>query len=126
MAYNRYYLKIDDEKQIIVDGGVNQPNEKELSVMFFNENRYSFDDIKRMFTDLNDGIVIWMCIVQDDGTETDEMLSTNNKEFTKIRGIEYQPEYDIWKVTMTIPDETQERISELEDALNFLLMGGDM
>lgn len=117
MANNRYYLKLRNEQQTIVDGGVDQPDQKTLTITFYNEDRYSFNDVKEMFSNLREeGIVIWFCIVQDDGTETDEMLSTSNKEFVKLKGIEYQMDLDLWKVSMTIPDETQERLKALEEA----------
>ena len=114
----------NDIRLNLVDGGVDQPDPKTLTLTFYNEGRFSFDDVKEMFTDI-DGVTIYMCIVQDDGTETDEMVSTHHEEFVKMKGIEYQPEYDLWKVSLTIRDETKERLAELEAAMNFLLMGGE-
>ena len=120
-----YYLKMPNDIRLnLVDGGVDQPDPKTLTLTFYNNDRFSFEDIKSMFAD-TDGITIYMCIVQDDGRETDEMVSTHHEEFTKLKGVEYQTEYDLWKVSLTIPDDTKERVSELEDALNFLLMGGE-
>lgn len=125
MTNMKYYIKIDDDRLVLVDGGLDQPQPNVLSIQFYNEERFTFEDVKRIFGEMTD-ISIWMCLVQDDGTETDEMLSNNYTEYTKLKAIDYQMDLDLWKVSMTVPNDEKERISDLEDALNFLLMGGDM
>lgn len=119
-----YYLKMPNNIRFnFIDNGVNQLDSKTLTLTFYNENRFKFEDIKKMFSDLIDGITVWMCIVQDDGTETDEMVSVYYKEYTELKGLEYQMDCDVWKVTLSIPDETKERLADLEAAMNFLLIG---
>ena len=120
----KYYLKIDNKKMYLTPDGVDTPEDKILKLSFYNNDLFIFDDISKMFSNLKE-IIVYMCIIQDDGTETDEMISNVFTEYTKMKGINYDIDRDSWQVIMTIPDETQERLSELEDALNFLLMGGE-
>lgn len=125
MAYNKYYIKMPNNVTLdLIQGGMDTPDDKTLSLAFNNEDRFSFEDVKQMFADIPE-ITIWVCIVQRDGRETDHMPGTIHEGFTKLDKIEYQSDLDIWKVTLTKPNETEERLSELEDALNFLLMGGE-
>lgn len=116
------YLKMP-ERYNLIDNGVDMPSEDKLVLSFYKDDA-TFDAVKGAFTNI-DNITIYGCIVQDDGRETDEFVSNYFDKYTYLRSIEYDLETDVYKVTLTIPDETQARLSELEDAVNFMLMGGD-
>lgn len=125
MAQNKYYIKMPNNITLdLISGGVDQLTENELSLTFRNEHRFTFEQVKEMFSDI-DEIVIWLCLVQRDGRETDHMPGEVFDEFTRFSKLEYQEDLDLWKVTLSKPKEIEQRLEELEAALNYLLMGGE-
>lgn len=123
MAELKYYIKDGDEKYVLIPNGINTPLVNSLELSFLADNK-SFDTVKESFSDKEE-IIVYVCIVQEDGRETDETVSNIFTGYTFLQRLEYDLENDIYKLTLIIPDETQARLSELEDAVNFLLMGGE-
>ena len=115
-----YYLKMPKRLNLI-DNGVDMPQDNILTLSFHKEDN-TFDDVKSMFTNI-DNITVYGCIEQEDGRETDEFVSNYFDKYTSLKSIEYDITKDVYKVTLTIPDETEQRLAELEDAVNFMLMG---
>lgn len=120
---NVQYLKLSDSKFYLTDvNGINaEENKLELNIK---ADSYSFEDIKTSFTNL-DNITINSAILQEDGRETDEIVHQYFDKFTKLDRVSYNMDADTYTVMLVIPNETEQRLSELEDAVNFLVMGGE-
>ena len=120
---NVTYLKFSDGKFYLTEiNGVNaEENKLELNIK---ADSYSFEDVKTAFSTL-DNITIYSAIVQEDGRETDEIVHQYFDNFIKLDRVSYNIDSDTYIVTLVIPNETEQRLSELEDALNFILMGGE-
>ena len=115
-----YYLKLPDRLNL-TDDGISMPDNKRLILSFKRDNK-EIDAIKSLFSNI-ESITVYGCVVQDDGKETDEFVANYFEQYTMLKGIEYDVAEDLYKVTLTIPDEIHQRLSELEDVMNFLLMG---
>lgn len=117
---NTQYLKLNDEKIHLTN--VNPEGDKlELS---FEAKDKTLADVKALLTGL-DNITIYSAIVQEDGRETDEITHMYFENFTKLSKIEYDLETESYKVVLVQPNILEERVTELEDAVNFLVMGGN-
>ena len=120
---NVSYLKIGDKKLYLAEiNGVNAEEHK-LDLTIKAEDN-TFEDVKGLFSDL-DNITIYSAIVQEDGRETDEIVQQYFDNFTKLDKLSYNLDSDTYTVTLVVPNEVEARLSELEDAVNFMLMGGD-
>lgn len=117
---NVQYLKLGEEK-IYLEGI--DPEENKLELSFAAGNK-SLEDIKEILVGLN-RLVIYTAIVQEDGRETDEIIHMVFETFTKLSKIEYDLDSKTYKVVLVEPNILEERIAELEDAVNFMLMGGE-
>ncbi len=120
---NTQYLKLNDNKFYLSEvNGVNAEEHKlELTVKAENN---TFENIKDSFSDL-DNVTIYSAIVQEDGRETDEIVQQYFDNFTKLDKLSYNLDSDTYTVTLVVPNEVEARLSELEDAVNFLVMGGN-
>lgn len=119
-----YYLKISEDIRLnLVEDEMNIPSNEELILVFYNGGS-DFDTIKNIFSDI-DSITIYGCNVQEDGRETDEYIVNYYDKYTVLKNIEYDIVNDIYRVTLIYPNDMELRIADLEDALNFLLMGGE-
>lgn len=58
--------------------------------------------------------------------ETDEYIATRFEGFTRIIAINYNLEYDFYEIIFVSPIDIDTRMSDMEEAMNFLLMGGDI
>ncbi len=120
------YLKIrlweEDVRVNLTDDGINL-NEGMLKLTILGEGR-KYDDVNLLFSNL-EAVTIYGCIGQEDGTETDEFQAAYYPDYTKLSKIEYDLDGDYYTVSLTIPNALEERVTELEDAINFLLMGGE-
>lgn len=120
---NVSYLKLGDNKLYLTEtNGVNaEENKLELNV----ESRgNTFEGIKDLFSNL-DNVTIYSAIVQEDGRETDEIIQQYFDNFTKLDKLAYNLDTDTYTATLIVPNDMEVRISELEDAVNFMLMGGE-
>lgn len=117
---NVFYLKVNGEKLYLT--GTN-PEENHLELVFEADGA-DISEVKSDFDNL-DSVTIYTAIRQEDERETDEIVHQYFDNFTKLSKIEYDVDSDTYKVTLVEPDILEERISELEDAVNFLLMGGE-
>ena len=117
---NVLYLKVNGEKLYLTD---TNPEENHLELVF-EADGMGIPEIKSAFSNL-DSVIIYTAIRQEDGRETDEIVHQYFDIFTKLSRIEYDVDSDTYKVTLIEPDIVDERLSELEDAVNFLLMGGE-
>lgn len=120
---NTQYLKIGENKLYLTEtNGVNAEEHKlELTIKAEDS---TFEDIKDSFSGL-DNVTIYSAIVQEDGRETDEIVQQYFDNFTKLDKLSYNLDSDTYTVTLVVPNEVEARLSELEDAVNFLVMGGN-
>ena len=120
---NTQYLKLGDSKFYLSEvNGINaEENKLELNIK---ADTHTFEDIKSSFSDL-DSITIYSAIVQEDGRETDEIVHQYFDNFTKLDRVSYNMDADTYTVMLVIPNILEERVTELEDAVNFLVMGGN-
>ena len=120
---NVSYLKIGENKLYLAEiNGVNAEEHKLELTIKAEDN--TFEGIKDSFSDL-DNVTIYTAIVQEDGRETDEIVQQYFDNFTKLDKLTYNLDSDTYTVTLVVPNEVEARLSELEDAVNFMLMGGD-
>lgn len=117
-----YYLKMP-ERLNLIDNGVDMPEENKLVLSFKKEGK-DFETIKSLFSDITD-VTVYGCIEQEDGRETDEFVSNFFDSYTSLKNIEFDFVNDVYAVTLVVPNEVEARLSELEDAINFMLMGGN-
>lgn len=117
---NTQYLKFNDEKIYLTN--VN-PEGDRLELSFEAKDR-SLADVKALLTGL-DNITVYSAIVQEGGRETDEITHMYFENFIKLSKIEYDLETESYKVVLIQPNVLEERVTELEDAVNFMLMGGE-
>ena len=119
---NISYLKFGEQRLYLTEvNGVNaEENKLELNIEARNN---TFEDIKYLFSDL-DNVTIYSAIVQEDGRETDEIVQQYFDNFTKLDKLAYNLDSDTYTVTLVVPNEIEARLSELEDAVNFMLMEG--
>lgn len=120
---NVSYLKIGENKLYLTEiNGVNaEENKLELTIKAEDN---TFEGVKDSFSDL-DNVTIYSAIAQEDGRETDEIVQQYFDNFTKLDKLSYNLDSDAYTVTLVVPNEIEARLSELEDAVNFMLMGGD-
>ena len=116
---NKYYLKKKNGK-IYVDKIV--PEEEKLSMELVDLD--DLDQIKSDFSNLSD-ITIYTAIVQDDGRETDEIVYMYFSNLTKLSKVSYDIKTGKYSVILIEPEILEERITELEDAVNYILFGGE-
>ena len=117
-----YYLKMPKRLNLVEDE-ITKPVDDRLTLVFYKEDN-NFETIKDLFSDVTN-ITIYGCIEQEDGRETDEFICEQYNQYTSLSKISYDLDNNAYSVTLVVPNETEERLSELEDALNFLLMGGE-
>ena len=79
------YLKINNHRYNLTDDGVNA-EEAKLTLKFPSEE--TFLTIKDDFSNLKE-IVIYGCIVQEDGRETDEYIAQYFDKTTKLQSINF-------------------------------------
>lgn len=120
---NVSYLKISDNKLYLTETNGVSAEENKLELTIKAEEN-TFENIKDLFSDL-DNVTIYSAIVQEDGRETDEIVQQYFDNFTKLDKLAYNLDSDTYTVTLIVPNDMEIRISELEDAVNFMLMGGE-
>lgn len=128
----RKYLKIDGERLDLSDDGV-QLNGDVLTLQIINKD-YQFTDFADKFFKVPEPITIYSCNIQNRVNEetgeeyeeeTDEYVHQYFDKTTKLVSVKYDMPHNIFVLDFVEPDEMEERISELEDAMNFVLMGGE-
>lgn len=106
------YLIINNHRYNLTDDGINF-NTMTLDLVCFNPGLglpaiiEDFDSVRE--------IVIYGCIVQEDGRETDEFISQIFDKQNKLQTIAYNLDDDTYKVTMIEPDLIEQRIKVLEN-----------
>ena len=117
---NVSYLKLGENKLYLTEiNGVNA-EERKLELTIKAEDK-TFESIKVLFSSLNN-VTIYSAIVQENGRETDEIVQQYFDNFTKLDKLSYSLDSDTYTVTLVVPNEVEARLSELEDAVNYLLM----
>lgn len=58
--------------------------------------------------------------------ETDDFIGAVFEGFTRITNISFDNIYNMITITLVIPAEIETRLADMEEAINFLLMGGDI
>lgn len=98
MTKNINYLKINDERINLTDDGISYNDG--LSLTFYN-NDYDENHLISIFSSFQDNIIIiYSCIVQDDGTETDEFISCRENVYIIYNSINYDSENDTFTITL--------------------------
>ena len=115
----------------LIINGVMETLKNGLELYFKAPIGVAVDDVRGMFENISD-VTVYTDEphekTNEDGTSeivTDERIYNKYNKYTVLNKIEYDYFNDVYKVTLNSPSESEQRISELEDALNFLLMGGN-
>lgn len=131
------YLKINGKRynltfdEMICDGA--------KLCLYIPSSEITIPEIRSVFSNL-DEIIVYSCILNEDlerdengnatgekiFIETDEYIATRFEGFTRIIAINYNLEYDFYEIIFVSPIDIDTRMSDMEEAMNFLLMGGDM
>lgn len=118
------YLKINGQKYELTDDGVkNYGNQLFLTII---NNRMSFETVRNLFSNI-DNITIFGSVTDydSDGTENErEYVSSYYDMYNFLQKIEYDFAKDEYTITMIHPDEVSERLDEIEEILNEMLMKG--
>lgn len=130
------YLKFNGKRynltgeQMICDG-------QRLS-LYISSNEITQQEIKEEFSN-QDEFIVYDCvrnpspILDENGeetgeveiVETDEFIATTFEGFTRIVAINYNLEYNYYEIVFVSPIDIDTRMSDMEEAMNFLLMGGE-
>lgn len=130
------YLKLNGKRynltgeQMICDG-------QRLS-LYISGDEITQQEIKEEFSN-QDEFIIYDCvrnpspILNENGeetgeveiVETDEFVATTFEGFTRIVAINYNLEYNYYEIVFVSPIDIDVRMSDMEEAMNFLLMGGE-
>lgn len=130
------YLKLNGKRynltgeQMICDG-------QRLS-LYISADEVTPQEIKTEFSN-QDEFIIYDCvrnpspILDENGeetgeveiVETDEFVATTFEGFTRIVAINYNLEYNYYEIVFVSPIDIDVRMSDMEEAMNFLLMGGE-
>lgn len=106
MAKNIFYLKLNDEKVYLTDDGINI---NEGLYLTFRNDGYTIEDIQSLFSGIAEGITIHGCILQDDGTETDEFIASHYDQYPILQSITHDNDQDLYTVRLvTEPIEENE------------------
>lgn len=119
------YLKIGDKKYNLTDDGI-QPQGNDLMLVVCKEN-YSFDDVFATFQNVGDELTVYDTVTNTDvdGEHTEEFVSGSFVGYTHLKAVEYSTDEQTYKINLVIPDETENRLNDLENAVNALIMGGE-
>lgn len=117
---NKFYLKLNGNK-IYIESDI-AVEEAKITLNFKEDT--SISTIKELFTNLSD-LTVYSAIVQEDGRETDEIVYMYFTNLTKLDKIIYNTSSEKYSAVIIEPNVLEERITEAEDAINFLLMGGE-
>lgn len=132
-----WYLKIDGKRynlvgdQMVCDG-------TKLTFSIPAEGVENLQQIKDDFSE-RDEFIVYECVtntvpvLDENGEETgkfhieelDEHEFVYYEGFTRIIAINYDNEHDIYSVVLIQPMDIDIRMSDMESAMNFLLMGGE-
>lgn len=128
---NVFYLKFGNRKVYLDSDIVAEEGRVTLKI----EEETNVEALKALFNNLSD-LTIYTAIVQDELTdengdpveavETDEIVYMYFGDITKLDKIIYNTVSEQYSVVLVEPDYLEERITEAEDAINFLLMGGEL
>ena len=128
---NVFYLKFGNRKVYLDPDIIAEEGRVTLKI----EEETNVEALKALFNNLSD-LTIYTAIVQDELTdengdpveavETDEIVYMYFDNITKLDKIIYNTVSEQYSVVLVEPDYLEERITEAEDAINFLLMGGEL
>lgn len=85
MIKNVFYLKFDDARLNLLDDGIDVDC-NQIKLTFVDEG-YSVDILESLFSNLTEGLTIYSCILQEDGTETDEFIGGYYNQYTLLDSI---------------------------------------
>ena len=119
------YLKVNEVKYHLYNEGV--INSSNSLFVIIKNNGYSMADIEKLISDFGDTIVVY------DSDDSDiEYVVSEFKNYTIAMSVQYNIKEDYYKIELGMPSEMdkalaemQDRLVEAEEAINFLLMGGD-
>lgn len=103
MARDIYYLKFGETRFDLTDDGISLNDN--ISLTFKNDN-YTEAELKSLFSNIKEGITIYGCILQDDGTETDEFIASHYDQYSTLQSITYDNDQDLY--TVKLVDATNE------------------
>lgn len=131
------YLKLNGKRYNLV--GEQMVCDGQRLALYFSGKETNVSDIKETMPN-NEVFTVYDCVrsiaeLEDGETtdsenypryiETDEFIATTFEGFTRIVSINYDMELDIYEVIFVSPIDIDTRMSDLESAMNFLLMGGE-
>ena len=119
-----YYIKKDDQKVYLTNINTTLDDWAELTVSAKNR---TMEEVKYIFSNLPD-LTIYKETIQEDMVESEETIYIFLPKVTKLNKIEYNPDENGFMVRLTEPNDLEERVTELEDAVNYILFelfGGD-
>jgi len=108
------YIIIKNNRYNLTDDGVTVGNGIMLTML---AGGYDFETVKKDFESVSN--------IEIYGTSEPEDFVSGFFENLTLKSVEYDIKDELYTVTMTAIDETMQRINDLEDAVNYLLMGGE-
>lgn len=108
------YIEINKNRYNLTDDGINKSDVLVLKML---GSKHNFDVVKSDFGSIKD-ITVY-------GTEGDEDFVSGYFENITLKSIEYDLKEELYTVTMSEIDETAQRINDLEETVNYLLLGGE-
>lgn len=112
------YLLIDDKRFDLTDDGIGV-GEKEL-LLTIRGAGHTFEEVKEVFENIGDTITIYGTVEGGDDFESGVFAG-----YSQLKAVNYDITDSLYTVHLIIPNDIEERIDELESAVNFLLMGGE-
>ncbi|MBO7450463.1 MAG: hypothetical protein J6U54_08835 [Clostridiales bacterium] len=108
-----YYIKENNTKYILTNNGVDVADGNWLKLKIYAEG-HTFGEVQKVFSSITEDIVIYTCIVQPDGRETDENISTVIPSFTVLKEIAFDAIENVYAIKLISPNDTDLRLIKLE------------
>ena len=125
------YLKLNDNRYNLV--GEEMVCDGQRLKLYIPADEITIPEIKNIFSN-RDEFIVYDCVrnTEEDEkgnsviVESDEYIATTFEGFTRIVAINYDIDLDIYEIVFISPIDIDARMADIESALNFLLMGGDL
>lgn len=108
-----YYIKNGNTKYVLTNDGVDIGDGDRLKLKIV-DNNYPFTEIQDIFSSIENEITVYTCIIQEDGRETDEQVSTVIPTFTVLKEITYDIVDHLYSIILISPDDIDLRLRTLE------------
>lgn len=112
------YIIINENRYNLTDDGIGvDENNLMLTILSASHN---FEEIKKAFESIGDAITIYGTV--DGGADFESSVFNG---YSQLKAVNYDVVNELYTVHLIIPDDLIERMDELENAVNFLIMGGE-